>query len=97
MKSENIDLQPAYRLLDKHTQHITPYEIEFRGINLLLHPEVFNPVYTKVSGFLLDNYVGNSVEFVHNLANAASLDMSIKAEWDVGYEVYRILEFHPKQ
>lgn len=55
MKSENIDLQPAYRLLDKHTQHIKPYEIEFRGINLLLHPEVFNPAYTKVSGFLLDN------------------------------------------
>lgn len=42
-------------------------------------------------------YVGNSVEFVYSLANATNLDMSIKAEWNVGYEVYRILEFHPKQ
>lgn len=55
MRSEKVDLQPAYHLLDRHTQHTTPYEVEFRGTNLLLHPEVFNPAYTKVSGFLLDN------------------------------------------
>lgn len=228
MKSETIDLQPAYRLLDKHTQHTAPYETEFRGINLLLHPEVFNPAYTKVSGFLLDNleieggesclemfsgsgalalivgrdastvvgvdisplaikyarinaqrlclgekvffrhgnlwdviypdekfdvifanppllpvepesllemaiadspkmrltqtfisglgkhltsqgraytafsdscrvYVGNPVEFANTLATAAGLNMDVKAEWDVGYEIYRILRFHPRR
>jgi len=55
MKSEKIDLKPVQALLDKHRQHKIPYETEFRGLNLLLHPEVFNPAYTKVSGFLLDN------------------------------------------
>ena len=42
-------------------------------------------------------YVGNPLAFVQRLSNAANLDMSVKAEWDVGYEIYRVLEFHPKQ
>lgn len=229
MKSERVDLRPVQQLLSKHTQHTEPYEIEFRGLKLLLHPEVFNPAYSKVSGFLADNievaanesclemfagcgalafiasynasrvlgidispkaieyarintrrlgfnekvsfrqgsmwsavdpdekfdvifanppllpiepesllemavadssemrltqefikgavkhltngggriymafsniceaYVGDPLDFVHRLSNTANLDMIIKAEWDVGYEIYRILEFHPKQ
>ena len=229
MKSERIDLQPVQLLLNKHTQHTEPYEVEFRGLKLLLHLEVFNPAYTKVSGFLLDNidvrpdesclemfsgcgalafiashnanrvlgidtspraieyarintqrldlnekvsfrqgnlwsaldpdeqfdvifanppllpvepesllemavadspemrltqefirgsarhltgvrsriymtfsnacavYIDNPLEFVHRLSDAAKLDMIVRAEWDVGYEIYRVLEFHPKQ
>ncbi len=229
MKSEKIDLQPVQQLLNKHIQHMEPYEIEFRGFRLLLHPEVFNPAYTRVSGFLMDNieirpnesclemfsgcgalafiagqyasrvvgveispiaveysrintqrlglnekvffrqgsmwsaldpdekfdvifanppllpvepesllemavadspemrltqefirgaarhlteggsriymafsnacepYVGDPLAFISQLSNAADLDMRVKAEWDVGYEVYRVLEFHPKQ
>lgn len=229
MKSEKVDLQPVFQLLEKHARHTEPYETTFRGINLILHPEVFNPTYTKVSGFLLDNieirpnesclemfagcgalafiashnasrvlgvdissrsveyarinaqrlglnekvafrqgsmwsaldldekfdvifanppllpvepesllemavadspemrltqefirgaaryltggesriymafsnackpYVGDPLAFISQLSNAADLDMRVKAEWDVGYEVYRVLEFHPKQ
>lgn len=229
MKSEKIDLQPVFQLLEKHIRHTKPYETTFRGINLILHPEVFNPTYTKVSGFLLDNievysretclemfsgsgalsfyisryagsivgidisaraieyarinasrlgledkisfrqgnlwgplqkeeefdvifgnppllpvepdpknilemavadspemkltqqfikgsarhltpggrmympisnacqvYVGDPVEFVRRIGFNAGLNISVKANWDVGYEIYRVLEFHPQ-
>lgn len=228
MNSEKVDLQPVLQLLEKHRRHTEPYEIMFRGINLILHPEIFNPTYTKVSGFLLDNiqvfpgetclemfsgsgaisfyvsryasrivgidisaraigyanmnasrlgledkvtfrqgsmwnalsgeekfdvifgnppllpvepdpndslemavadspemkltqefikgsaryltpkgrvympfsnacqvYVGDPLEFVRRIGFNAGLNMSVKAEWDVGYEIYRVLEFHP--
>lgn len=228
MYSEKVDLQPVFQLLEKHTGHTEPYETTFRGINLILHPEVFNPTYTKVSGFLLDNievhpgesclemfsgigaisfyvsryasrivgvdisaraveyanmntsllglddkvsfrqgsmwdalskeeefdvifgnppllpvepdpenilemavadspemkltqefikgsarhlapkgrmympvsnacevYVGDPLDFVHRIGLNSGLNMQVKAEWDVGYEIYRVLEFHP--
>lgn len=41
-------------------------------------------------------YVGDPLKFVQSLAEAANLNMSVKAAWDVGYEVYRVLKFHPK-
>lgn len=41
-------------------------------------------------------YVGDPLKFVKSLAEAANLNMSVKTEWDVGYEVYRVLKFHPK-
>ncbi len=228
MKSERVDLQPVQLLLNRHAQHTEPYEMEFRGLKLLLHPQVFNPAYTKVSGFLLDNieirtnetclemfsgcgagafiasykastvlgidisplaveyarinaqrlglndkvsfrqgsmwsaldpdekfdvifgnppllpvepenllemavadspqmkltqefikgsaryltpngrmytpisnacqvFVGDVLGFTNGIGLRAGLDMNVKAEWDVGYEIYRILEFHPMQ
>jgi len=55
MKSEIIDLEPARQLLERHNNHIDSYPISFRGINLIIEPDVFNPDFTKVSGFLADN------------------------------------------
>ena len=34
---------------------LTPYPSGFRGLNLIIQPDVFNPDLTKVSGFLADN------------------------------------------
>ena len=228
MKSEKIDLGPVKKLLDRHSEHKSPYQINFKDLEILLHPEVFNPNYTKVSGFLAEHldakpgekclemfsgsgalsliagktassvlgvdissvaidysnfnavrlglgnrvnfkngnlwnvvdpgerfdfifanppllpaipetllemavadspemsltrefitgaakfvdpngriymalssacsvYVGDPVDFVASVANSVDLDTSIKAEWDVGYEIYRIIEFRPRR
>lgn len=41
-------------------------------------------------------YVGDPVEFVRKVGINANLNIIVKAEWDVGYEIYRVLEFHPQ-
>jgi hypothetical protein len=41
-------------------------------------------------------YVGDPVKFMKKLASESNLSMKIKDEWDVGYEVYRIIDFRPK-
>jgi methylase of polypeptide subunit release factors len=51
----SLNFDPVLKLLQRHRQHLVPYEIEFRGWLLKLHPNVFNPSYTKVSGFLADH------------------------------------------
>jgi release factor glutamine methyltransferase len=55
MRSDKIDLEPVKKLLEKHSMHASPYEVSFKDMELVLHPDVFNPTYTKVSGFLADN------------------------------------------
>ena len=55
MKSEIVNLEPARQLLERHKIHTDPYPSGFRGLNLIIQPDVFNPDLTKVSGFLADN------------------------------------------
>src|SRR3989344_3585414 len=52
---KTIDLKPLRSLIDRHTFHRDKYEINFKGIDLVIYPGVLNPNYTKVSGFLSDN------------------------------------------
>ncbi len=49
-----VDLKPLQLLIKKHTSHKNKYSTIFRGIELVVYPEVLNPNYTKVSGFLSD-------------------------------------------
>ncbi len=49
-----VDLKPLKLLIKKHTSHKDKYSTIFRGIELVIYPEVLNPNYTKVSGFLSD-------------------------------------------
>lgn len=55
MIAERIDTIPVQRLLAKHLAHQAPYDQEFHGLQLVIFPEVFNPAYTQVSGFLADH------------------------------------------
>ncbi|PIP61397.1 hypothetical protein COW99_04330 [Candidatus Roizmanbacteria bacterium CG22_combo_CG10-13_8_21_14_all_38_20] len=57
MIAENIslDLRPAQKLLSLHSQHKTPYEQEFMGLQLVIYPNVFNPAFTKVTRMLAEN------------------------------------------
>lgn len=55
MRAERFNTRPVEELLQKHLAHTEPYTIDFKGRQFLIHPEVFNPTYTKVSGFLADN------------------------------------------
>lgn len=55
MKSELLNLEPARQLLSRHLEHTEPYPVNFKGLDLVIHPDVFNPAFTKVSGFLIDN------------------------------------------
>ena len=55
MISNTLNLEPVKLLLDKHKQHYLPYDIQFKDIVLRIHPDVFNPSYTKVSGFIADH------------------------------------------
>jgi methylase of polypeptide subunit release factors len=58
MKSHELfDTKPVEALLKRHTEHTAPYWTDFLGKQLLLTPEVFNPSYTKVSGFLAKNII----------------------------------------
>lgn len=53
MKSEKINIEPALNLLSKHQEHHEPYLTEFQGNNFIIYPDVFNPSFTKVSGFFV--------------------------------------------
>lgn len=54
MIAKNFDLQPVATLLEMHAQHAAPYRQEFMGLDLTIHPEVFNPAYTKVTRLLAE-------------------------------------------
>ncbi|MDP2637584.1 MAG: methyltransferase [Candidatus Levybacteria bacterium] len=54
-----LNLISARRLLNKHSVHLLPYEQEFHALKLVIFPQVFNPAYTQVSGFLADNLIVN--------------------------------------
>lgn len=55
MIAKDFDLQPVRLLLDRHAQHSAPYHQDFMGLDLVIHPEVFNPAYTKVTRLLAEN------------------------------------------
>ena len=55
MKSKLLNLEPARQLMGRHMAHKETYPVSFKGLDLVIHPNVFNPAYTKVSGFLIDN------------------------------------------
>jgi len=55
MRASKFDTKPVELLLEKHNAHTESYWINFKGIPLLLYPDVFNPTYTKVSGFLAEH------------------------------------------
>lgn len=77
-------------LLDKHKQHKSPYETIFKGIHLQLHPKVFNPNYTKVSGFLADNLIikrGETVLEMFSGSGALSFITARKARKVVGIDI----------
>lgn len=57
MITNKLDTKPVELLLDKYRVHKNPYVQEFKGLNLMIYPDVFNPAYTKVSGFLADNII----------------------------------------
>lgn len=59
MKSELLNLEPVNILLDRHSQHTSPYFQEFMGLDLIINPEVFNPAYTKVTRLLAENLRAN--------------------------------------
>lgn len=53
--NREINLEPLRNLIGKHESHTEKYPTVFRGLDLIIHPGVLNPNYTKVSGFLADN------------------------------------------
>jgi methylase of polypeptide subunit release factors len=53
MKSEIINIEPALSLLSRHHEHHEPYITEFHGLSFIIYPDVFNPSFTKVSGFFV--------------------------------------------
>lgn len=55
MIANKINTKPAQLLIEKHLAHTEQYMIKFKGLPLMIHPYVFNPIYTKVSGFLAEN------------------------------------------
>lgn len=57
MITNKLDTKPVELLLDKHRVHKNPYVQQFRDLDLIIYPDVFNPAYTKVSGFLADNMI----------------------------------------
>lgn len=64
MKSKNINLGPVARLINQHTQYISPYYQDFKGLNLIIYPGVFNPAFTNVTSLLADNLEINKNDFV---------------------------------
>ena len=55
MKSELINLTPARELLKRHNQIKEGKVFRFKGMEIVVSSDVFNPTLTKVSGFLIDN------------------------------------------
>lgn len=54
MIAKNFDTRPAELLIQRHKNYSVPYECKFRGLNLVVYPNVFDPSLTKVSGLLAD-------------------------------------------
>lgn len=55
MIADRFNTAPVELLLERHRNRISPYVQEFRGLDLTILTDVFNPAFTKVSGFLADN------------------------------------------
>lgn len=90
MKAERFNTQPVEALLQKHTAHKKPYFVDFMGFQFLIRPEVFNPTYTKVSGFLarnLDVQEGQSVLEMFCGSGAVGLSVADKVAQLVGVDI----------
>lgn len=90
MIAERIDTIPAQRLLAKHLAHQVPYNQEFRGLQLIIFPEVFNPAYTQVSGFLASHLAttrGSKVLDMFCGCGALSFLAAGDADWVLGIDI----------
>lgn len=90
MKTGRFDTKPVELLLARHKGHQTPYVQNFRGLQLVILPEVFNPTYTKVSGFLADNLVvspGSKVLEMFSGSGALSFIAAQKAKNVIGIDI----------
>lgn len=90
MLAERFNTQPVEALLQRHAAHTEPYFVDFMGFQFLIHPEVFNPTYTKVSGFLarnLDVQDGQSVLEMFCGSGAVGLSVAEKASQLVGVDI----------
>jgi methylase of polypeptide subunit release factors len=90
MKAERFDTKPVELLLARHKGHQIPYVQDFRGLQLVILPEVFNPTYTKVSGFLADNLdvsPNSKVLEMFSGSGALSFIAAQKAENVVGIDI----------
>lgn len=90
MKSEKINLAPAEALLQKHKQHDGPYLTEFKGKSFVIYPDVFNPSYTKVSGFLADEMeIGNGTRVLDMFSGSGAMGLlaASYASYVVGVDV----------
>lgn len=90
MRAERFNTQPVEELLQKHLKHLEPYTVEFKGRKFIIHPEVFNPTYTKVSGFLADNvevHEGQSVLEMFCGSGAVGLTVAQEAKSLVGVDI----------
>lgn len=90
MKADRFDTQPVEALLRRHTAHTKPYVVDFLGAQILVDPEVFNPTYTKVSGFLARNVsvqLGESVLEMFCGSGAVGLSAAQTASKLVGVDI----------
>lgn len=94
MIAEKFNTAPVQALLQKHEMHSEPYYVDFMGKQFRILPDVFNPTYTKVSGFLAKNiqvqsgqsmlemFVGSGavgLSVVEHTSKLVGVDISTKA------------------
>ena len=90
MIAEGFDVKPVELLLARHKEHEGPYMQDFRGMQLAILPDVFNPAYTKVSGFLADNLIISPESMVLEMfsgSGALSFIAAVKAKRIVGVDI----------
>lgn len=90
MITNKLDTNPVELLLDKHRAHKEPYFQKFKDMELIMYPEVFNPAYTKVSGFLADNILVPSNSNVLDMfcgSGAISFIAAKKAKKVIGVDI----------
>jgi methylase of polypeptide subunit release factors len=90
MKAERFNTLPVQALLEKHAQHTEPYMVDFLDRTYIILPDVFNPTYTKVSGFLARNieiYPGETLLEMFCGSGAVGLSVAEKAGKLVGIDI----------
>ncbi len=87
---DRFDAKPVQLLLARHREHQESYLQDFRGIPLIIFPDVFNPAYTKVSSYLADNLViqpGSTVLEMFSGSGALSFIAAGKAREVTGVDI----------
>lgn len=90
MLAERFDSRPVNELLKRHARHTLPYTVEFANEQFVILPDVFNPAYTKVSGFLARNIVvspGDAVLEMFSGSGAVGLSVARCASRLVGIDI----------